>query len=147
MENREEQTNGSCLLVLERCYKKTGYTIGRLTYHDKFLCNTLEPQWRDYANGEKKVNGLSAIPEGTYRIKYLWSQKKKRRMPFLLDVPMFSGIMIHSGNTRKDTRGCILVGYNTLKGKVTNSASTFNKLDSLFMTYVNLGIEIFIKIK
>ena len=45
----------------------------------------------------------------------------------------FSGVLIHVGNTNKDTLGCILVGENTSKGKVLNSTATFHKLMKLLL--------------
>ena len=60
--------------------------------------------------GEAKVAGETAIPAGTYSIKWQWSPSFKQVMPFLQNVPGFSGVMIHPGNTIGHTRGCLLVG-------------------------------------
>lgn len=49
------------------------------------------------------------------------SPKFKRELPRILNVPHFDGILIHRGNTAKDTSGCILIGENKVKGKVINS--------------------------
>jgi hypothetical protein len=49
-------------------------------------------------------------------------------LPRLLNVPVFEGVLIHIGNTARDTEGCILVGRNTKVGKVLESAATFRKL-------------------
>ena len=120
-------------LVLKRIAKKDDYTIGRLyvrkTVLDEYsageeleyICDTLEPQWRDYAKGARKIKGKSAIPEGRYPIVITFSPTFKKWLPLLVNVPMFSGIRIHAGNTVKDTQGCILVGENREVGKVLNS--------------------------
>jgi hypothetical protein len=120
-------------LVLKRIAKKDDYTIGRLyvrkTVLDEYsageeleyICDTLEPQWRDYAKGARKIKGKSAIPEGRYPVVITFSPTFKKWLPLLVNVPMFSGIRIHAGNTVKDTQGCILVGENREVGKVLNS--------------------------
>jgi hypothetical protein len=77
-----------------------------------------------------KVFGKTAIPYGTYEIVRTYSNKYKKILPLLMNVPHFEGIRIHSGNTAEDTDGCILPGFNTVKGKVTDSRNTFKKLDA-----------------
>ena len=120
-------------LILERIAKRKTYTIGRLYIQDSvddeylagtkkiYFCDTLEPTWRDYANGGRKIKGHSAIPEGRYAVVISYSPKFKQWLPILLGVPNFSGIRIHAGNTAKDTEGCILVGENREVGKVLDS--------------------------
>ena len=112
-------------LLLERIYKAPTYTIGRLYLNGDFFCNTLEDVVRPAG---VKVYGETAIPFGTYKVKLTMSQRFKKVMPILLSVPMFEGIRIHAGNTEADTSGCILVGENTVKGKVINSTATFKRL-------------------
>ena len=119
--------------VLKRIAKKSNYTIGRLSIKEEvvdeystgekltYLCDTLEPKWRDYAHGENKVKGKSAIHEGRYPVVITYSPKFKKWLPLLLGVPNFTGVRIHQGNTVKDTLGCILVGENKQVGKVLNS--------------------------
>ena len=120
-------------LVLKRIAKKDDYTIGRLyikkTVLDEYsageeleyVCDTLEPQWRDYAKGARKIKGKSAIPEWRYPVVITYSPTFKKWLPLLVNVPMFEGIRIHAGNTVEDTKGCILVGENLKKGMVLNS--------------------------
>lgn len=132
-------------LVLERKWKKKGYTIGILSCKGVRLCDTLEPQWRDYKNGEEKIKYVSAIPEGRYQIRFAWSNKKQQLMPYLLHVPMFEGIMIHIGNTARDTAGCILVGENRQVGMVLNSTCTFQKIRQLLWSKRKEGLYITIK--
>ena len=78
-----------------------------------------------------------------YKVKITMSNRFKKLMPLLIDVPNFEGVRIHSGNTSEDTEGCILVGKNSETGKVTNSRNTFEKLMlELNKDKNNLSIEI-----
>ena len=115
-------------LRLERVGYRAHYTIGHLYVDGVYECDTLEPTWRDYANGEEKVIGESAIPEGTYKMFLRSNGKWGFTVPQLIDVPMFKAIQIHPGNTFFDTTGCILVGQNAHVGKVVNSRTAFSKL-------------------
>ena len=119
-------------LTLKRIAKKADYTIGRLEDEmGKRICDTLEPTWRDYKGGELKVPRKSAVPEGTYPVVVTKSWKFGKYLPLLVGVPGFEGIRIHSGNTNKDTDGCILVGQNLEKGKVLMSRITLERLMKL----------------
>jgi hypothetical protein len=121
-------------IVLKRIALRDTYTIGKLYIDGKYICDTIEDKVRDInKNGkfdgeEKKVYGETAIPYGTYEVKWTYSPRFKKYMPELLNVPSFSGIRIHSGNTAADSLGCIIVGENKAVGKVLNSRATVNKL-------------------
>ena len=121
-------------ILLKRIALRDTYTIGKLYIDDKYICDTVEDKVRDinkngvFDNGEKKVYGETAIPYGTYEVKWTYSNRFKKYMPEILSVPNFSGIRIHSGNTAADSLGCIIVGENKAVGKVLNSRATVNKL-------------------
>lgn len=89
-------------------------TIGSLFCDGQFCCHTLEPRSIDWSK-EKKEWGKTAIPEGFYRVKLCTSARYGKQMPYLLDVPQFTGIMIHPGNFASDTAGCILPGWRYYK--------------------------------
>lgn len=110
-------------MTLTRIAKRKTYTIGRLAINGAYVCDTLEPTWRDVGWGrpDKKVAGMTAIPDGRYPVVVTFSPRFKRWLPLLLHVPHFEGIRIHAGNTADDTAGCILPGLNTSKGRVTDS--------------------------
>lgn len=97
-------------LVLERKIRFPDRTLGVLKMNGLYFCNTLEPTYRNYAKGERKVKGKSCIPAGTYSIELKKSYKFRDYRAYLLDVPMFNGVLIHEGNSPKDTAGCILLG-------------------------------------
>lgn len=114
-------------ILLKRIALRDTYTIGKLYIDGQLICDTLEDKVRDLSK-EKKVYGETAIPYGTYKVSWTYSPKFKKYMPLLENVPNFSGIRIHSGNTAKDSLGCILVGENKQKGMVLNSRATVDKL-------------------
>lgn len=125
-------------ITLNRIAKKSKYTIGKLYIDGEYFCDTIEDTDRgltqtmtDAQIKSKKVYGQTAIPTGTYKVIISYSNKFKRQMPLLLNVPGFLGIRIHSGNTEKDTEGCLIVGKNKVVGKVIESKDTYNKLFSI----------------
>ena len=116
-------------LTLTRIAKRADYTIGRLEDENRVkICDTLEPTWRNYKGGELKVPKKSAVPEGTYRVVVTKSPRFRKYLPLLVGVPGFEGIRIHSGNSAKDTEGCILVGDNLIKGRLVWSRNALGKL-------------------
>lgn len=131
-------------LVLVRIYKEANYTIGQLfvkldepvikcvdgeiVKEDmRYLCDTLEPKRRNLKK-EKKVLGRTAIPEGRYHVVITKSFRFKCWLPQVREVPGFSGIRFHAGNTYHDTRGSILPGWNRKKGMVVNSRAALQML-------------------
>ena len=120
-------------LTLKRIALRQTYTIGKLYIDDVYFCDTIEDTVRDinkngkFDNGEKKVHSKTAIPYGTYEIKWTYSPRFKKYTPQLMNVPSFEGIRIHAGNTSADTEGCLIIGENKQVGKVLNSRATINK--------------------
>ena len=135
-------------LELKRIAKKDKYTIGHLYIDGKFFCDTLEDPDRGLTSTmnlteikAKKIKGDTAIPTGTYKVtldvvspkysnfsKYPYVKFCGGKMPRLLNIPGYEGVLIHAGNTQKDTEGCILVGSNKVVGKVINSQVIWKKL-------------------
>lgn len=133
-------------ITIKRIYFRDTYTIGALQVNGEYMMDTLEPHAIDWRK-EKKRAGKTAIPEGRYLVKMRHSQKYRKRMPFFQDVPYFTGVMIHTGNTAKDTRGCILVGKNTLVGQVTESRVNFQKLYPLLLAASERGEDIWVTVR
>ena len=98
-------------------------TIGGFYINGKFCYFTLEDYDRRLEAGGQKVPGQTAIPRGRYRVTISYSNRYKKLMPQLLDVPDFTGVRIHTGNVPTDTEGCILVAMKY-------DAPTHNILDS-----------------
>lgn len=121
-------------ILVKRVAKKEAYTIGKLYIDNKYFCDTLEDRDRGLKQSmplseiqKIKVKHQTAIPAGTYEVKWTWSPKYKRMMPLIDNVPGFEGIRIHSGNSQQDTSGCLLLGKNSVVGKVLESRATINK--------------------
>jgi hypothetical protein len=124
-------------LKLERFHFGTVATIGRLFMDGKFFCYILEDVVREVP-GEPveswKVPGQTAIPRGTYRVTYGWSNRFQTFLPRVQDVPGYLGILIHPGNAAKDTEGCLLPGmsYDANADTVQRSREAFNNFMEKF---------------
>lgn len=119
-------------LLLNRRIYSPNSTIGNLQVNNVFQCFTLEDVDRDKNKdgdlndtGEAKVFGKTAIPRGRYEVMISYSNRFKKVLPLLLNVPSFKGIRIHSGNKPEDTDGCILVGNTTSKDFIGESRLAF----------------------
>lgn len=120
-------------LLVKRIAEKKDYTIGNLFVDGVYVCDTLEDAVRP-----KKIYGRTAIPKGTYQIDMDvvsprfkdrgWAKPYGGKLPRLVNVPNFEGVLIHVGNNQSDTSGCLLVGKNSVKGMVTDSISTFSRI-------------------
>ena len=115
-------------IKIKRIAFKDTYTIGRLTVNGLFISDTIEDKVRILNSIEDKVYGETAIPAGTYNADIYFSKKFGYKVIRLFDVPYFSGIYIHKGNTAKDSHGCLIVGKNDKKGWVSRPTEALNKL-------------------
>lgn len=133
-------------LLLVRKYKKAEYTIGELYIDGKFFCNTIEDKDRGLKQDmtlseiqKTKVPNETAIPAGKYEVvldiispsfskKQFYKDFCDGKLPRLLNVPGFEGILIHCGTNQDNSSGCIIVGENKIKGGLINSKETFMKL-------------------
>lgn len=143
-EIREQVKHPIMEILVKREYKKKDYTIGKMYINGEYFCDTLEDTDRGLTQimtlseiKEVKEYGCTAIPTGRYQVAYTYSPRFKKHLPLLLQVPAFEGVRIHSGNTHRDTEGCILLGENKALGKVLNSRKTMNE----FMSILNPAIE------
>lgn len=146
-------------ILIDRRYRKTDYTIGLLYVDGVFFCNTLEDTDRGLTSSmsesqirAKKVYGMTAIPAGTYNVTLTvsakfssraWAKKYGGKVPSIDGVKGFSGVRIHPGTTASDTLGCVLVGKNSQKGRVTNSQYWYYKLmDTVIVPALKTGTVI-----
>lgn len=146
-------------LKLIRDTKAETYTLGRLYIDGDFFCDILEDPDRNLSSDMSlsdikkiKVYGSTAIPTGNYKITLdivsekfknrSWAEMYGGKIPRLLSVPGFDGILIHpSGNTPTDTLGCLLCGRRSGKS-VIESTITFHKLMKALLSENTITIEI-----
>ena len=146
-------------ILVKRIAKKPKYTIGKMYIDGQYICDTLEDADRGLNQNmslkeinNKKVYGETAIPTGTYKVDMntvspkfksrIWAKPYGGKLPRLVLVPGYDGVLIHPGNKAKDTLGCILVGENKAVGQVLNSQVTFKKIMSILTKGTNITITI-----
>ena len=103
-------------------------TLGQLFVDDQPQCFTCEDVVREVEGApvkDWKIAAETAIPRGTYEVIITHSVHFNKELPLLLNVPGFSGVRIHSGNTAADTEGCILVGEKIVGEAVLESRKAF----------------------
>lgn len=150
-------------IKIQRRYKGPDYTIGSLFINGIYECDTIEDVDRGLTDSmsveeikAKKIYGKTAIPTGTYKIDMntvspkfkdrSWAKFCGGKLPRLLNVKGFEGVLIHVGNKAADSLGCILVGDNKIKGQVINSTATFQELYGELLKAKVKGEEITIDI-
>ena len=140
-------------IQLIRKHRKTNYTIGQLFINNQYFSDTLEDTDRGLKDSMSleeirriKVFGSTCIPYGTYKVTITYSPKFKKNLPLINNVKGFEGIRIHSGNTNYDTQGCVLLGFNKVKGKVINSKDTVDKFINLVQKAIDTGEQVTIHI-
>lgn len=150
-------------LLLTRIAKKDKYTIGRLYIDGVYFCDTIEDKDRNLSQNMSlstiqsiKVQDKTAVPIGRYKVAMNIVSKRLSKkafyrqyasggkVPRLLNVPGFEGILIHTGNTAEDSSGCIIVGKNKKVGMVLDSIVTFIQLYRKLQSATN---DIYITIK
>lgn len=132
-------------LKVKRVALKSDYTIGRLYVNGEYVCDTIEDRNRGLTQDmpleeikAKKVYGETAIPTGTYEVDMntvspkfkdrSWAKPYGGKLPRLIGVKGFDGVLLHVGNNASDSSGCLLCGKNTIVGMVTGSTNTFKML-------------------
>lgn len=151
-------------IKVKRIAKKETYTIGKMYVDGAYVCDTLEDKDRGLTSNMSvaqicgvKVHGETAIPTGRYLVDMKTVSPRfggraqyqfcKGRLPRLCNTVGFQGVLVHCGNTTKDTDGCILVGENKAVGQVLNSTATFRKLYPILKAADERGELIWITIE
>jgi hypothetical protein len=131
-------------MKVKRVEEQSKCTIGELSFHSDFLCNTLElpmPKDGNYTHG-------FCIAPGRYRVELVMSPHFKFWVPRLIDVPGRDLIEMHPGNSDKDSLGCILTGMDTGKMDwIENSVGEFNAMIDILIRAVNRDEELWITIE
>ena len=140
-------------LKLIRKYRCSNYCIDKLYINNEYFSDALEDPDRgltDIMSLEEikkiKIKGNTCIPYGTYNITITYSPRFKKNLPLLNNVKGFDGIRIHSGNKPQDTEGCLLPGFNKVKGQVIDSRVTTDKLIAQIQQALNKGEKVTITI-
>lgn len=151
-------------IKVKRIAKKEAYTIGKMYVNGAYVCDTLEDKDRGLTSNMSvaqicgvKIKGETAIPTGRYLVDMKTVSPRfggraqyqfcKGRLPRICNVPGYNGVLIHCGNTEKDTDGCILVGDNKAVGQVLNSTATFRRLYPILKAADERGEQIWITIE
>ena len=116
-------------LTVVRQFSRNGFTPGELLWNGQHQCWTCEDVIREIPGQPVetwKIPNETAIPAGRYSVVIDFSEHFHRDLPHVLDVPGFSGIRIHTGNTAADTEGCLLIGDMRTGTGVAQSVLEFN---------------------
>jgi len=140
-------------IVVIRKVKDDVSTIGDMSLDGAYFCHTLEDKDRGLVQTmplsdiEKiKKPCETAIPTGQYEVTITWSDRFKRLMPLIMNVPGYAGARIHWGNYSKDTDGCILVGKTEEKDFIGSSVDEFNMFFNRLTAALKVG-KVFITIQ
>jgi len=119
--------------TLKRTVFHENFTLGELYLGNHFLFYSCEDPPRD-----KKIAGITCIPKGRYEVVITMSNRFKKPLPLLLNVPNFEGVRIHSGNSAEDSSGCVLLGLTRTAVGVANSQAAM----ALFMKRLEAALKV-----
>ena len=134
-------------LKITRQPPTTKSTFGSFFVNGMLLCFTLEDVDRFLETDGQKISKQTAIPRGRYRVVVDMSNRFRRPMPHILNVPQFEGVRIHTGNEAEDVDGCILVGMQTGQDQISDSWHAFGLLLCWMIFAVQKKEEIWITIE
>ena len=123
------------------------HNFGQMWIDGVYFGETLEDKDRYLEAGEVKVPKDTAIPRGVYDVILSMSDRFKRIMPEVLEVPGFTGVRIHGGNTEADTEGCPLLGAVRTATGVANCAGINERLRDRIGEAIADGEEVTLEVK
>ena len=132
-------------LGLVRIYNCPTYCIGKMYVNGEWVCDTIEECDRGLEqtmSGEEiervKYDHHTAVPTGTYKVGMdvksplahlkFYAKFCNGRLPVILNIPLFDDATIHCGASAANPTGSVIVGYNTIKGCVTDSRKAWERL-------------------
>ena len=137
------------MIKVMRTTSASDFTEGKLYVDGAHECYTIEDTDRFLENGGEKIYGKTAIPRGMYPVAISYSNRFKKDIIEIKDVPQFTGIRIHSGNTAADTDGCIIVGSineSDDDGFIGASKKAYRKLHEKVKNALDRNEEVWIEI-
>ena len=133
-------------LTLKRDPPSNNSTIGEISISGFFECYILEDVDRFLEKDGIKIAGKTAIPRGCFEIILDWSDRFKCLMFLLIDVPGFTGVRIHAGNTAENTDGCLLTGQTKEEDSVGQSVAGLKNLSIKILSAMMRGESVWIEI-
>jgi len=130
--NKLTEDKGVNLLLIRDTFTDKS-VMGELFINGERICDTLELPWRD------NQRSVSCIPAGQYKVRFRYPRESETRdyLHLLIkDVPNRDYILFHRGNSAKDSRGCVLVGFANQQDFVHNSTLA---MDLLTKELINCG--------
>lgn len=136
-------------IYLRRKHLGETFTEGRLYIDDVFECFTVEDKDRKLEEHgcSAKVQNKTCIPRGEYELIIRYSNHFKKHLIAVTGVPCFEGILIHSGNSSKDTEGCIIVGSVNDRNDddwVGGSRVAYDRLHKKVKSALSMGEKVFL---
>lgn len=119
---------------------------GMLLVDGKLLGQTLEDEDRFLETGGSKEHGQTAIPRGRYKVTITFSNRFQKPMPLVHDVPGFTGVRIHGGNTEANTEGCPLLGARRTRDGIADCAGVNQRLMHLLEAAETRGEDVWLEV-
>ena len=123
------------------------HNFGQLYIDGIYFGETLEDEDRFLeSDPTAKVQDQTAIPRGRYLVTLSLSKRFGKIMPEVHDVPGFSGVRIHGGNTEANTSGCPLLGSVRTKDGIANCKGVNERLMDRLEAAADRGEETYLEV-